>query len=118
MEVGNLIKLLSTVCLLGSCSSSSQYLAVNSSPTAQILYKHETEAVLDLRKLVAEAEVEEAWCYVPEETSWHDVGLEVAVSNGRATVDYDLEKIEKLAVEHKTLDFYHLHPQPMMMNLI
>ncbi|MBI4152533.1 hypothetical protein HY495_02375 [Candidatus Woesearchaeota archaeon] len=118
MGAGNLLKLLSTVYVLGSCSPPVQFLAVNSSPTAPIVYKQEKEAFKDLRKLVAEAEVEEAWCYVPEETSWHDIGLEVAVGNGRATVDYDLQKIGKLAAEHETLDFYHLHPQPMMMNLI
>src|SRR3989344_4183809 len=104
-----MITSLCTLLFLAGCSP--QHLRVNSSPDAPVVRKDERGVIADLRQLVAEAEAEDAWLYVPETKECHDVGLETTETDGVAmTVDYGLDKIRNVAAKHKQLRFYHIHP--------
>ena len=100
---------LCTLLLLAGCSP--QYVKVNSSPDAPVVQKDERDIITDLRQQVMEAEAEDAWVYTPETKECHDIGVEVAEEEGKSmTVDYDVDKIKRIASKHRRLHFYHIHP--------
>ncbi|MBI2102338.1 hypothetical protein HYT55_00730 [Candidatus Woesearchaeota archaeon] len=106
-----LIQSVSTAFLFAACSPN--YLTISPPSSAPIVHKSETEALPDLRKLVREAKVEEAWVYLPEREEWHDIGLETTITDHSASLNLDLEKIEQLATDYSILHFYHIHPEPL-----
>lgn len=103
---------LSTVLALSSCSTATKNLAVNSSPQAEIVRKSEPEGINDLRQLVEESFLEEAWVYLPQTEEWPDVGLRTKYDQDTNSVDYDEEKVKAFAVKYSELHFWHIHTTP------
>ncbi|MBI2102337.1 hypothetical protein HYT55_00725 [Candidatus Woesearchaeota archaeon] len=100
---------LCTLLLLAGCSP--QHVKVNSSPDAPVVQKDERSIITDLRQQVMEAEAEDAWLYVPETKECHDIGMETTETEGQSmTVDFDVERIKKIAAQYSSLRFYHIHP--------
>ncbi len=100
---------LSTVLALSSCSTNYKHLAINLSPQAEVVQKNEYEGIKDLRQLVEEAELEEAWAYIPRTNDWHDIGLKAKMEDDNSSVEIDAEKLISLAADHSSLHLWHIH---------
>ena len=84
-----------------------------------VTLKSEQDGIKDLKKLVMQSKVEEAWVYLPKITTWIEVGtdekaeIETITKEGRtylkeAKVDEAI--IWELAKTYAELILYHLHP--------
>jgi len=102
---------LSTVLALSSCSTVSKHLAVNPSPQAEAAHKNEREGIEDLRQLVEESELEEAWAYVPRTEEWYDVGLEAKADGDTNSVELDVDKVKSVALHYSSFHSWHIHTQ-------
>lgn len=102
---------LSTIFALSSCSTVSKHLAINPSPQVEIVHKNEPEGIKDLRQLVEEAELEEAWVYIPQTEEWYDVGLEAKAEGDTNSVDLDVDKVKSLALRSSRFHSWHIHTQ-------
>ncbi len=117
---------LSTILALSSCSQKD--LSVNPSSDTKIVRKNEREGIVDLRRLVEESEVEEAWVYIsptvedawyyhPIIPEWHDIGLEAKTKDGMSSVELDIPKIKGLGDLYSSIHVWHIHPQKAIREL-
>ncbi len=102
---------LSTILTLSSCSTTTKHLAINLSPQAEVIQKNEYDGIKDLRQLVEESELEEAWAYIPSTRDWHDIGLEAKTEEEKSSVAVDVRKVGSLTAHYSSVHLWHIHTQ-------
>jgi hypothetical protein len=84
--------------------------------------KSESEGVTDLKKLSEESIYEEAWIFTPQDSLWHEVGIEETGWKNNImrlphnSVNLDKKYLDELSSIYKKLVLYHIHPvkNPML----
>ena len=81
-----------------------------------LVFKPESEAIGEIRKLVHLSPVEEAWAFLPEQGAWHEIGFneqaEHAVGKGQlaTTAEIDFDFLGGLEKKNSHVIVYHFHP--------
>jgi hypothetical protein len=70
----------------------------------------ERQGVGQMAQILARAEFEEMWAFVPRGCQWHEIGREEKSGNDRATLRVDMAYLETLMAGNDALHVYHIHP--------
>jgi hypothetical protein len=70
----------------------------------------ERQGVGQMAQILARAEFEEMWAFVPRGCQWHEIGREEKSGNDRATLRVDMAYLETLMAGNDALHVYQIHP--------
>lgn len=85
----------------------------NNNSIITVVNKDENAGLTDLKNLMNSAEKEEAWCYIPKDNKWIEVGESRKVDpseKGNFSVKINLSRLYKIMDKNEELVFYHIHP--------
>ncbi len=80
-----------------------------------VIYESETEGILEMRKLIANSQIEESWVYLPNRKKWIEIGhneeAEKKIDKRYITkAKLDVQLLDKLMSEDNNMALYHFHP--------
>ncbi len=80
-----------------------------------VIYENETEGISEMRKLIANSQIEESWVYLPHQKKWIEIGhneeAEKKIDKRYITkAKLDVQLLDKLMSENNNMILYHFHP--------
>ncbi len=80
-----------------------------------VIYESEAEGISEMRKLIANSQIEESWVYLPHQKKWIEIGhneeAEKKIDNSYITkAKLDIQLLDKLMSEDNNMILYHFHP--------
>ncbi|KHE91181.1 MAG: hypothetical protein K8F52_00510 [Candidatus Scalindua rubra] len=80
-----------------------------------VIFESEAEGISEMRKLIANSQIEESWVYLPHLKKWIEIGhneeVEKKMDNRYITkAKLDVQLLDELMSENNNMALYHFHP--------
>jgi hypothetical protein len=80
-----------------------------------VIFESEAEGISEMRKLIANSQIEESWAYLPHRKKWIEIGYneeaEKRIDKRYITkAKLDVQLLDELMSENNNMALYHFHP--------